>query len=85
MYNKKELSTYQICRRYAQPQRLELRPLLVTSSHNEQYNQASAADPQLYVAMASLSKQRIRDTNQDVIFLLSSEKRDPATICHSQA
>jgi hypothetical protein len=58
MYNQKELSTYlrvmavrysdshnQICRRYAQSSRLELRPLLDTLSHSEWYNQASAVDP----------------------------------------
>jgi hypothetical protein len=39
--------------------------------------------PQLYMAMASQSKRRIRNTNQDVVFPLASKKRNLATICHS--
>jgi hypothetical protein len=78
-------SHIQTCRRYAQPPRLAFSPVLVQPSHSARYNQESAADPQLYVAITSHSKRRIRSTNQDMMFLLPSEKRNPTTICHSHA
>jgi hypothetical protein len=69
--------------RYAQHPRLMCEPLLETPTHSKWYNQASAADPQLNVAMVSHFKRRIGSTNQDVVFPFSSEKSNPATICHS--
>jgi hypothetical protein len=53
----------QTCRRYVQPLRLVLAPIIVQLSHSVRYNQTSAADLQLYVAITSQSKQRIGSTN----------------------
>jgi hypothetical protein len=68
-----------------QPLRLAFGPILELLSHSAWYNQASAADPQLYVPMTSHSKRKSGSTNQDMMFPLPSEKRKPATICHSHA
>jgi hypothetical protein len=85
MYNEKELSTYlRVVTVWPSDRETLPQPLLKTLSHSERYNQAGATDPQLYVVMASHSKRRIGSTNQDVVFLLPSEKRNSATICHSQ-
>jgi hypothetical protein len=67
-------SHIQTCSRYAQPPRLAFQPVLEQPSHSARYNQASAAEPQLYVPMTSHSKRSGR-TNQDMVFPLPSAKR----------
>jgi hypothetical protein len=101
MYSEKELSTYlqAVVVRPSDREMLPQPDLYELCAPSKVGAQTTPRDPvahrtvqpskysslQLYVAMASHSKWRIRRTNQDVVFLLPSKKRNQVTICRSQA